>query len=114
LFDTALGFPSCCFARRGIVAYIHHHVYSKRGKHTVEDVIPLTMGNLRGHKMVYNEGWYVVTSSRKAFDFAKEHSIIRSGDALAEAVASAAGRGKDYKTNIASDVKGRQRAPNAL
>lgn len=73
---------------------------------TVEDVIPLTMGNLRGHKMLYNEGWLIVTSSRKALDFAKEHSLTRSRDALAEAAASAAGRGKDYTTNIASDVKG--------
>jgi hypothetical protein len=76
------------------------------GKQTVEDVIPLTMGNLRGHKMLYNEGWYIVTSSRKALDFAKEHSLTRSGDALAEVAASAARRSKDYTTNIASDVKG--------
>ena len=41
-------------------------------KQTVEDVIPLTMGNLRGHKMLYNEGWYIVTSSSKALDFAEE------------------------------------------
>ena len=79
---------------------------AKEEQMTVEDVIPLTVGNLRGHKMVYNEGWYIVTSSRKALDFAKDHSITRSGDALAEAAASAAGRSKDYTTNIASDVKG--------
>jgi hypothetical protein len=76
------------------------------GKKTVEDVIPLTMGNLRGHKMLYNEGWYVVTSSRKAMDFAKKHSLTRSRDALADAAASAAGRSKDYTANVASDVKG--------
>lgn len=75
------------------------------GKQTVEDVIPLTMGNLRGHKMLYNEGWLVVTSSSKALDFAKKHSLTRSRDALADAAASAAGRSKDYAANIASDVK---------
>jgi hypothetical protein len=75
-------------------------------KQTVEDVIPLTMGNLRGHKMLYNEGWYIVTSSRKALDFAKEHSLTRSREALAEIAARAAGRSKNYTTNIASDVKG--------
>lgn len=79
---------------------------SAAGKQSLEDVIPLTMGNLRGHKMVYNEGWYIVTSSRKALDFAREHSISRSRDALREAAADAAGRGKGYAANIASDVKG--------
>lgn len=74
-------------------------------KKSVEDVIPLTMGNLRGHKMLYNEGWFVVTSSHKALDFAKKHSLTRSREALAEAAASAAGRGKDYTANVASDVK---------
>jgi hypothetical protein len=76
------------------------------GRQSVEDVIPLTMGNLRGHKMLYNEGWYVVTSSSKALDYAKKHSLTRSSDALADAAASAASRGKDYKANIASDMKG--------
>ena len=76
------------------------------GKQAFEDVIPLTMGNLRGHKMLYNEGWFVVTSSSKALDYAKKHSLTRSSDALADAAASAAGRSKDYKANIASDVKG--------
>ena len=75
------------------------------GKQTVEDVIPLTMGNLRGHKMLYNEGWTIVTSSRRALEYAKKHSVTRSGDALADAAASAAGRTKDYKTTISSDAK---------
>ncbi|MHB8845296.1 MAG: hypothetical protein ACYC7L_11195 [Nitrospirota bacterium] len=76
------------------------------GKRPLEDVIPLTMGNLRGHKMVYNEGWYIVTSSRKALDFAREHSLSRSRDALREAASDAAGRGKGYAANVASDVQG--------
>lgn len=76
------------------------------GKQTLEDVIPLTMGNIRGHKMLYDEGWTIVTSSSKALEYAKEHSIVRSRDALAEASASVASRSKDYTANIAADVKG--------
>jgi len=76
------------------------------GKQSVEDVIPLTMGNMRGHKMLYDEGWHVVTSSRKALEFAKEHSIRSSREALNEAASSAASRGSDYSTNVASDVQG--------
>jgi len=75
-------------------------------KRSVEDVIPLTMGNLRGHKMLYNEGWTIVTSSSKSLEYAKKHSLTRSGDALSDAAASAAGRTRDYTTNIASDAKG--------
>jgi len=73
---------------------------------SVEDVIPLTMSNMRGHKMLYNEGWRVVTSSRKALEFAKEHSIQSSREALSEAASSAASRGTDYTTDVAADVKG--------
>ena len=75
-------------------------------KMAVEDVIPLTMGNLRGHKMLYDEGWFIVTSSSKALEFAKDRSLTRSGDALADAAASVSQRSKDYKTNIALDAKG--------
>lgn len=73
---------------------------------TVEDVIPLTMGNLRGHKMLYDEGWRVITSSRKALEYAKEHAIVSSREALRRATASVASRSKDYAADIASDAKG--------
>jgi hypothetical protein len=79
---------------------------AKEERMTVEDVIPLTMGNLRGHKMLYNEGWHVVTSSKRALEFAKEHSIQSSREALSEASASTASRSKDYAANLGSDVKG--------
>ena len=79
---------------------------AKEERMTVEDVIPLTMGNLRGHKMLYNEGWQVVTSSKKALEFAKEHSIQSSRVALSEASASTASRSKNYAANLDSDVKG--------
>lgn len=73
---------------------------------TVEDVIPLTMGNLRGHKMLYDEGWYVVTSSKRTLAYAKEHSIRSSREALKEAAAGAASRTRDYAASVAADAKG--------
>ena len=72
---------------------------------TVEDVIPLTVGNLRGHKMLYNEGWFIVTSSGRALEFAREHALLRSRDAVREAAANAASRGKDYTANLRSDAQ---------
>ena len=52
---------------------------------TLEDVIPLTSANLRGHRMLYDEGWYVITSSRKSLEYAKEKSVSSSRVAMQEA-----------------------------
>jgi len=71
----------------------------------VEDVIPLTVGNLRGHKMLYDEGWYVVTSSRRAFDYAREKSLISSKTALQQALDQGAKHTAGYKEAIRNDVK---------
>lgn len=51
-------------------------------KQSVVDVIPITAANLRGHQQLYDEGWFVVTSSKKALDYAREHSIQSSALAL--------------------------------
>jgi hypothetical protein len=77
----------------------------KDEKVAVEDVIPLTAGNMRGHKMLYNEGWYVVTSSSKAFDYAREKSIISSKKALEKAAEQAAKHSVEYKEALKSDVQ---------
>lgn len=73
-------------------------------KEAVEDVIPVTMANMRGHKALYNEGWFVVTSTKDAFDFAHENAVISSGEAIAEARASIAAHSKAYGRDISEDV----------
>lgn len=70
----------------------------------VEDVIPLTMGNIRGHKMLFDEGWFVVTSSSKALAFAREKSIGSSRSAIQAAVADASGRNADLKRELRADA----------
>lgn len=50
----------------------------------VKDVIPLTVSNMRGHRMLYNEGWFVVTSSAMTFNLAKEMAIKNSAQAIRE------------------------------
>ena len=45
------------------------------------EVIPITAANLRGHESLYREGWFIVSSTEKAFAYAKEHSIAPSGQA---------------------------------
>ncbi|MCP4298531.1 MAG: hypothetical protein GY786_23335, partial [Proteobacteria bacterium] len=51
-------------------------------KKTVRQVMPLTYANMKGHKQLYNEGWYIVSSSEKAFSYAKEQAVYSSGEAL--------------------------------
>lgn len=72
---------------------------------TLEDVIPLTSANLRGHRMLYDEGWFVITSSRKSLEFAKEKSILSSRAAIQEAAHRVAGRSSDYKAALGTDLQ---------
>ncbi len=74
-------------------------------KMPVEDVIPWTVGNMRGHKMLYNEGWFVVSSSRKAFAYAKEKSLQDSRTALQEALEKVSRDSQEYGKNIKTDVQ---------
>jgi hypothetical protein len=71
----------------------------------VEDIIPVTMGNLRGHKMLYEEGWYIVTSSSKALDYAKEKSIVSSKTALQRMAREIAGDSASYKESVKADAR---------
>jgi len=74
-------------------------------KTSVEDIIPLTIGNIRGHKMLYNEGWFIVTSSSKAFDYAREKALVSSKQALDQVLHDASAQSGEYKESINSDVK---------
>ncbi len=73
-------------------------------KQRVEDVIPITTANMRGHKALYDEGWFVVTSTKEAFAFAKERSVERSADAISRAAASIAERSGDYGEAVKGNV----------
>ncbi len=74
-------------------------------KVSVEDVIPLTAGNLRGHRMLYNEGWFIVTSSRRAFEYAREKSIVSSKMAVQKVLDDATRHSSGYKEAVKADVK---------
>jgi hypothetical protein len=51
-------------------------------KKSPSEIIPLTAANLRGHESLYREGWFIVTSTQRAFSYAKEHSIDSSAGAM--------------------------------
>ncbi|MFA6237873.1 MAG: hypothetical protein WC635_11135 [Bacteriovorax sp.] len=71
----------------------------------VEDIIPVTMGNLRGHKILYNEGWYVVTSSKKALAYAYDQSITSSGEDISKMKAHLGNRISEFKKSINENTK---------
>jgi hypothetical protein len=74
-------------------------------KQSVEDVIPYTMGNIRGHKMLYNEGWFVTTSTSRALDYAKERSFVSSRTALQEVLAGYRKDTSDYREAVETGLQ---------
>lgn len=67
---------------------------------TVKDVIPITMANMRGHKALYDEGWFVVPSSKKSLAYAKQKSIISSREAILAAAQSMASRNQRFASDL--------------
>lgn len=67
----------------------------------------MTMGNLRGHKILYNEGWYVVTSSKKALSYAFERSIKLTGEQLNKTVDLQGSRVSALKKSFNENAKSR-------
>lgn len=56
------------------------------------EIIPVTMSNLRSHESLYREGVFIVSSTEKALAYAKEHSIVSSGEAMRQMGADIARR----------------------
>lgn len=54
-------------------------------KPNAKPLLPLTAGNIKAHKNLYNEGWKIIPSVKKTFEYAHQKSITSSGQALAEA-----------------------------
>jgi hypothetical protein len=74
-------------------------------KQSMEDVIPYTMGNMRGHKMLYNEGWFLTTSTTRALDYAKERSFVSSRVALREVLAGYRKHTSDYGGSVKEGIQ---------
>jgi len=51
-------------------------------KAPVADIIPITMGNIRGHRTLNDEGWFIVPSGRRALAYAREKSLESAASAL--------------------------------
>ncbi len=69
-----------------------------------EQVIPITMANLRGQKALYDEGWFIITSTDETFRYAREKSIDSSGQALARTLTELQRHTQDLGTEVKSGV----------
>ena len=69
-------------------------------KKSIEQTIPLTVANIKGHETLYNEGWFIITSSEKALAYAKQHSIDSSEQAIFKAKQSIKLRTEQYQNDV--------------
>ena len=75
-------------------------------KKTPAEIIPVTESNLRGQQSLYREGWFVISSTEKAFSYAKEHAVTSSGQAVSLAIADASSHSKEFQGNLVDAGKG--------
>lgn len=75
------------------------------GRSGIAEMIPLTAANVNGHKMLYNEGFFVITSSEKAFAYAADKSVQSSGAAIAKIAESVVARTKTLKGTMGGRLR---------
>ena len=73
---------------------------------TIQETIPITMANIRGHKSLYNEGWFVISSSKDALKFAKKHGVDNAKDSLSKAIKSITVNMDEYSKKIPKNIEG--------
>lgn len=97
LMTIAVWFPGCA-AKKAINTM-------SDSKKPVDEVIPLTMATMRGHKILYDEGWFVVTSSREALEYAKEKSFRTSRESMTMIAKDLVRRTDDLGEHVTKDTK---------
>jgi len=74
-------------------------------KKTPSEIITITQSNLRGHQSLYREGWFVVSSTEKAFSYAKQHALVSSGQALSQALQDTGKHSSEYGKGLVDSGK---------
>lgn len=75
-------------------------------KQTPSEIMPITAANLRGHQALYHEGWQAISSTEKALDFAHEHSVTASGEAMRQALGDIAADARGYRRGLKDSAQG--------
>lgn len=95
----------CCAIVLGLSLSITACASDPEVQKSPSEIIPITESNLRGQQSLYREGWFVVSSTEKAFSFAKEHSITSSGKAMSSAFSEAGEHTTRYRENLSGAGK---------
>lgn len=84
---------------------LHSLAETPKEKSSLEQALPITAANIRGHKALYTEGWFLVSSSEKALEYAHQHSIVSSGEALTAIQKNISSHSTNYAGDLSSDVQ---------
>jgi len=76
-----------------------------KSKKKIEEVIPITMANLRGHKALHREGFFIIPSFNTTSTITKNFSVERSGRALSSYRKNLSGYYTRYSNELASDIR---------
>ena len=71
----------------------------------VSDVVPLTAANLRGHKMLYKEGWFIITSTEKSLEYAQRTSVTASWQVLVRIAGEIREGSKQYVQDLGDNAR---------
>jgi len=80
----------------------------------IEDIIPTTVANIKGHKTMYEDGWFIISSSQKALAFAKEHSINSSAEAINKTRLSIKENTSDYTDSLSDGIERAQNTSKVI
>ena len=80
----------------------------------IEEVIPTTVANIKGHKAMYEDGWFIISSSQKALAFAKEHSINSSAEAINKATLSIKENTSGYTDSLSDGIERAQNTSKVI
>lgn len=83
-------------------------------KQNIKDVIPMTVANIEGQKNLYKEGWFIITSSEKAMNYAKEQSIDSSFQAIQKASKTITERSNNYLEGLSQNVTDSKKTSESL
>jgi hypothetical protein len=78
---------------------IHFTSWSLEEK-TVPEILKFSKANLQGQKSLYNEGWLVISSTKKSFDYANEHLITTAKNSWVQWGKSLRDNSKDFSKNL--------------
>ncbi|MCB1190233.1 MAG: hypothetical protein KDK90_07360 [Leptospiraceae bacterium] len=72
---------------------------------TTKEIAPLSYGSIDSQKSLYNEGWYIIPSSKKALEFSKKSITTNARTSLAMALINSGERARNYPGKLGETMK---------